>query len=54
MVGAARQLLQFGTDVEVLDPPEVRAVLAETAARITDLYSGDDPGDSLAGEPEPR
>ncbi|GAA4682092.1 helix-turn-helix transcriptional regulator [Streptomyces youssoufiensis] len=47
VVGAARQLLQFGTDVEVLDPPEVRAVLAATAARITDLYGDDD----LAGEP---
>ncbi|MFD4999648.1 helix-turn-helix transcriptional regulator [Streptomyces buecherae] len=47
VAGAARQLLQFGTDVEVLDPPEVRAVLAATAARITDLYGGDD----LAGEP---
>ncbi|QKW50662.1 helix-turn-helix transcriptional regulator [Streptomyces buecherae] len=49
VAGAARQLLQFGTDVEVLDPPEVRAVLAATAARITDLYGDDD----LAGEPAP-
>ncbi|MEU3960208.1 WYL domain-containing protein [Streptomyces buecherae] len=49
VAGAARQLLQFGTDVEVLDPPEVRAVLAATAARITDLYGAGDP----VGEPAP-
>ncbi|WEV27022.1 WYL domain-containing protein [Streptomyces sp. 71268] len=53
VASAARQLLQFGTDVEVLDPPEVRAVLAATAARITDLYGDDTPGNDLAGGVRP-
>lgn len=53
VAGAARQLLQFGTDVEVLDPPEVRAVLAATAARITDLYGDDDLAGEPVGEPAP-
>ncbi|MFF5720180.1 helix-turn-helix transcriptional regulator [Streptomyces buecherae] len=51
VVGAARQLLQFGPDVEVLDPPEVRAVLAATAARITDLYGDDELAGESAGGP---
>lgn len=37
--GAVRQLLQFGADVEVLDPPEVQTELARIAAEITDLYA---------------
>ncbi len=36
--GAIRQLLQFGTDVEVLDPPEARRDLARTAAEICAMY----------------
>ncbi|WP_406279003.1 helix-turn-helix transcriptional regulator [Embleya sp. NBC_00896] len=38
-LGAVRQLLQFGTDVEVLDPPEARRTAAETAAAIIGLYA---------------
>lgn len=36
--GAVRQLLQFGSDVEVLDPPEVRTELAGVARDIAGLY----------------
>ncbi len=38
-VKAARTLLSFGANVEVLSPPEVRADLAAVAAEIADLYS---------------
>jgi predicted DNA-binding transcriptional regulator YafY len=38
VVPEARQLLQFGASIEVLEPPEVRAELASAAASITDLY----------------
>jgi predicted DNA-binding transcriptional regulator YafY len=38
---AVRQLLQFGPDVEVLDPPEARADLALAATGICGLYSAD-------------
>ncbi|GGK77443.1 transcriptional regulator [Planomonospora parontospora subsp. parontospora] len=31
-------LLRLGTDVEVLEPPELRAAMAETAAALTVLY----------------
>ncbi|MFI6585739.1 helix-turn-helix transcriptional regulator [Embleya sp. NPDC050493] len=37
-LGAVRQLLQFGTDVEVLDPPEARRAAADTAAAIARAY----------------
>ncbi|GAB2968095.1 YafY family protein [Streptomyces pseudoechinosporeus] len=37
-LGEVRQLLQFGTDVEALDPPEARAELRQTAASIADVY----------------
>jgi predicted DNA-binding transcriptional regulator YafY len=36
--GAARHLLRLGADVEVLDPPELRDLLTETAARLAMLY----------------
>lgn len=39
-LGAVRQLLQFGADVEVLDPPEARTELARAAAGVTALYGG--------------
>ncbi|MBB5934398.1 helix-turn-helix transcriptional regulator [Streptomyces zagrosensis] len=39
VLGATRQLLQFGADVEVIDPPEVRAELAHAAALIVALYA---------------
>lgn len=42
-VGATRQLLQFGTDVEVLEPPEVRAELAATAVEIAAGYGSTGP-----------
>ncbi|MFT2019466.1 helix-turn-helix transcriptional regulator [Streptomyces sp. 796.1] len=42
-VGATRQLLQFGTDVEVLEPSEVRAELAATAAEIAAGYGSAGP-----------
>ncbi|WP_314176217.1 helix-turn-helix transcriptional regulator [Streptomyces winkii] len=35
---AARQLLQFGADVEVLEPAAVRTELARAAASVTALY----------------
>ncbi|WP_443076784.1 hypothetical protein [Streptomyces sp. TRM 70361] len=38
MLGAVRQLLQFGTDVEVLGPPEARTELARAAAGVHALY----------------
>ncbi|UQI47751.1 YafY family transcriptional regulator [Streptomyces sp. HU2014] len=37
---AARQLLSFGPDVEVLAPEEVREDLAAVAARTVELYGG--------------
>ncbi|RMI34480.1 helix-turn-helix transcriptional regulator [Streptomyces triticirhizae] len=40
-LGAAHQLLQFGTRVVVDDPPEVRRLLARTAAEIAAGYGGD-------------
>jgi predicted DNA-binding transcriptional regulator YafY len=38
-VKAARTLLSFGANVEVMSPPEVRADLAAVALEIVDLYS---------------
>jgi predicted DNA-binding transcriptional regulator YafY len=38
-VKAARTLLSFGANVEVLSPPEVRAELAAVALEIVELYS---------------
>jgi predicted DNA-binding transcriptional regulator YafY len=32
------QVLRFGAEAEVLDPPELRALLADTAARLSSLY----------------
>jgi predicted DNA-binding transcriptional regulator YafY len=37
-IGAVRQLLQFGLDVEVLSPPEARRIAAETATAIARAY----------------
>jgi predicted DNA-binding transcriptional regulator YafY len=36
---AFRELLKFGPDAEVLDPPELRARIAETAKEVADLYA---------------
>jgi hypothetical protein len=38
-VKAARTLLSFGANVEVMSPPEVQADLAAVALEIVDLYS---------------
>jgi WYL domain len=38
-VKAARTLLSFGANVEVMSPPEVRAELAAVASEIVGLYS---------------
>jgi predicted DNA-binding transcriptional regulator YafY len=38
-VKAARTLLSFGANVEVISPPEVRVDLAAAATEIMDLYS---------------
>jgi predicted DNA-binding transcriptional regulator YafY len=38
-VPAARTLLSFGDDVEVVSPPEVRADLASVAAAVGALYA---------------
>jgi predicted DNA-binding transcriptional regulator YafY len=35
---ACHELLRLGTQVEVLDPPELREMIAGTAARIAGLY----------------
>jgi hypothetical protein len=37
---AVRQLLQFGTDVEVLGPPEAVREISRAAAALAALYSG--------------
>ncbi|MEU9132947.1 WYL domain-containing protein [Kitasatospora sp. NPDC048540] len=42
-VEAARAVLAFGADVEVIDPPEARAQLAGAAADVVALYAGDRP-----------
>ncbi|WP_327172493.1 WYL domain-containing protein [Streptomyces sp. NBC_01336] len=42
----ARSLLSFGPDVEVLAPPEARAVLAAHAAAVMALYGDPGPGAS--------
>ena len=38
-VKAARTLLSFGANVEVMSPPEVRADLVAVALEIVELYS---------------
>jgi predicted DNA-binding transcriptional regulator YafY len=35
---AFRELLKFGPDAEVLEPPELRARIADTASQVSDLY----------------
>jgi predicted DNA-binding transcriptional regulator YafY len=37
---AFRELLKFGPDVEVLEPPELRERIAETASEVASLYGG--------------
>lgn len=44
----ARSLLSFGPNVEVLDPPEARAVIAAHAAAVMALYG--EPGSPAGGE----
>jgi len=39
-VPAARMLLSFGGNVEVVSPPEVRADLAAVAAAVVARYTG--------------
>lgn len=39
--GAARHLLRLGADIEVLDPPELRQLMADTAAGLAVLYGTD-------------
>ncbi|PRY59914.1 helix-turn-helix transcriptional regulator [Glycomyces artemisiae] len=38
-VAVARRLLDFGTDVQVLSPPELREDLASTAAEVARMYA---------------
>ncbi|WP_405665588.1 YafY family transcriptional regulator [Streptomyces sp. NBC_01166] len=38
-LGWARSLLSFGPNLEVLSPPQVRRLLAEAAAAVTELYA---------------
>ncbi|MEV5712157.1 WYL domain-containing protein, partial [Actinoallomurus sp. NPDC052274] len=40
---AYSQLLRLGPEAEVLDPPELRALLADAAARMNRLYAPDPP-----------
>ncbi|MEV1177334.1 WYL domain-containing protein, partial [Nonomuraea sp. NPDC049784] len=35
---AYSQVLRFGPEAEVLDPPELRAMVADAAARMSALY----------------
>jgi predicted DNA-binding transcriptional regulator YafY len=35
---ASRQLLRLGAEVEVLEPPELRSLIAEVAARVVKIY----------------
>ena len=35
---AFRELLKFGPDAEVLEPPELRERIAATASEVADLY----------------
>ncbi|TVL89397.1 YafY family protein [Streptomyces sp. SAJ15] len=49
---AARQLLQFGADVEVLGPPEARAAVAEAAARLAETYAEDIRAAGATGRPD--
>ncbi|WFB10917.1 WYL domain-containing protein [Streptomyces sp. LX-29] len=49
---AARQLLQFGADVEVLGPPEARAAVAEAAARLAAMYADDIRAAGATGGPD--
>ncbi|MCW2931353.1 MAG: Helix-turn-helix type 11 domain protein, partial [Actinomycetia bacterium] len=42
-VMAARILLSFGGDVEVISPPEVRKDLTAVAAQVVALYAPDEP-----------
>jgi predicted DNA-binding transcriptional regulator YafY len=35
---ACQQFLRLGADLEVLEPPSLRARLADTAARLTAIY----------------
>jgi hypothetical protein len=44
---AYTQVLAFGPEAEVLDPPELRALVAEAAARMSGLYAED----ALGGGP---
>lgn len=45
----ARSLLSFGPNVEVLEPPEARAVVAAHAAAVMALYGDREPGASGGG-----
>lgn len=49
VIGAVRQLLQFGDSLEVLDPPEARRVMAEAAAALTTVYADDHPERTTTG-----
>lgn len=40
--GAARHLLRLGAEIEVLDPPELRELMAKTAAELAALYDPPD------------
>lgn len=40
--GAARHLLRLGAEIEVLDPPELRELMAKTAAKLAALYDPPD------------
>lgn len=40
-IAATRMLLPYGTDLEVLSPPEARAELARAAAEVAELYAPD-------------
>ncbi|MEY6568906.1 transcriptional regulator, partial [Streptomyces sp. PGLac3x] len=45
-----RQLLHFGADLTITDPPEARTRLRELAAEIVARYAGPEPDD---GAPNP-
>ena len=47
---AARELLALGGEVEVVEPPELRDRMSETARAIVDVYGG---GESPGSGSEP-
>ncbi|NUV38083.1 transcriptional regulator, partial [Streptomyces sp. KAI-27] len=48
-----RQLLPFGADLLITDPPEARARLRELAAEVVAQYAEPEPADEETGPSRP-